>query len=706
MKCQKLSRKEADQIISSGDLWICYKCIRSILPINACENSKIRNRANLENYSEKSKKFKLQCTACLGYCYHETSVRTCSICHKKVHKKCHKENLGCIACCESLIPGYHVSSYDLFVNRTCPTTASFNPYSRSYTINSIGNSLDQETDPSNPYWNEISEILTNCRYQEQKNVKSSKPDELIVFALNIRSLIKNITNLREELDSYIKYDLLCLNETNCSIDKLPNGINDILLEGFYEPIIQEPVRKTGKGGGLAIYVNKQLCDFEKIECFRSYTDPDDASGEFQLIKIHNCKNTNKTKIIANFYRSPSRSVKGFLALLDNTLRGLDRHSRKHIMFFGDANIDLIKYDSDSSAQDLIDILAKYGFAQTVSKPTRVTDHSTTLIDHVYTNQIENTVSTNILTLDISDHLATVSTFKLTNSSHMNFKQPKHSRRKTNLKESRVMNEASNAIFRELIEGESWEGVLDSNDAEEQYEKFTEIYTNHYNTAYPLKTNRTRREYERENPKPWILPWLEEACARKQKMYHLKITSPSEENCVRYEKLFKFCDKHIDKAKKRYYHKQFEKYHDCSRKQWKIINKLLGREKKSEQIKLKDTDGTILNSDAAVTEKFNGYFSTIAANIKTQISARQTFDPGGFQKYLPNSCSQTIYLKPTDPTEIQSIIVSLKNKATLDTKIEPIKVASSSQNFLTILTHVVNTSFAMGTLNVPKSPKNN
>ena len=107
MKCQKLSRKEADQIISSGDLWICYECIRSILPINACENSKIRNRANLENYSEKSKKFKLQCTACLGYCYHETSVRTCSICHKKVHKKCHKENLGCIACCESLIPGYH-----------------------------------------------------------------------------------------------------------------------------------------------------------------------------------------------------------------------------------------------------------------------------------------------------------------------------------------------------------------------------------------------------------------------------------------------------------------------------------------------------------------------------------------------------------------------------------------------------------------------
>ena len=82
------------------------------------------------------------------------------------------------------------------------------------------------------------------------------------------------------------------------------------------------------------------------------------------------------------------------------------------MFFGDANVDLIKYETDSSSQNLIDTLAKYGFAQTVSKSTRVTDHSATLIDHVYTNNIENTLSSNVLTLDISDHLATLTTIKL------------------------------------------------------------------------------------------------------------------------------------------------------------------------------------------------------------------------------------------------------------------------------------------------------
>ena len=136
------------------------------------------------------------------------------------------------------------------------------------------------------------------------------------------------------------------------------------------------------------------------------------SGEFQLVKIHNCKGLNKTKVIVNFYRSPSRDTNNFISLLDHVLNRLDRHSRKHVMFFGDANVDLIKYDTDSSSQNLIDTLAKYGFAQTVSKPTRVTDHSATLIDHVYTNNIENTLSSNVLTFDISDHLATLTTTKL------------------------------------------------------------------------------------------------------------------------------------------------------------------------------------------------------------------------------------------------------------------------------------------------------
>ena len=123
---------------------------------------------------------------------------------------------------------------------------------------------------------------------------------------------------------------------------------------------------------------------------------------------------------------------------------------------------------------------------------------------------------------------------------------------------------------------------------------------------------------------------------------------------------------------------------------------------SDQIRLRDTDGTILSTNSAVAEKFNGYFSSIAANIKSQISSRQTFDPGGFQDYLTGSCPTSIYLEPATPTEIHRIIIGLKNKATLDSKIEPLKIASTCQNFVCTFGTVVNTSFAEGTF--PKALK--
>ena len=138
------------------------------------------------------------------------------------------------------------------------------------------------------------------------------------------------------------------------------------------------------------------------------------------------------------------------------------------------------------------------------------------------------------------------------------------------------------------------------------------------------------------------------------------------------------------------------HRDRAKKQWNIINGLLNRTKKrSESIRLKDSDGTILSSDETVSERFNSYFSNIAANIKAQISTRQTFDPGGFQEYLHGPSENSIHLIPTDAIEVHKVIGNLKNKATLDTKIEPLKIANACFNFTTALSRVINASFSEG-----------
>ena len=625
------------------------------------------------------------------------NVRQCEWCEESVHAKCYRGLLGCVKCCEDKIPAYNTSCAALNDGYELRNNTIFNPYNRSNLVNSIGDQID-EIELSSEYWSAVSEFLKTCKYKQQSHVKRSKSNELKIFSLNVRSLHKNISHFREEIETYLKYDVLSLNETNCTMSKLPNGVNDLTLDGFYEPIIQSPARKSGRGGGLTLYINKRVCAPEQIESFKPKFDdnPDlSLSGEFQFLKIHNCKGYNKTKLLINTYRSPSRNVDKFTKLLDIVLRSLDRHSRKHIVFTGDFNVDLIKYEKDTTSQNLIAVFEKYGFVQLVSKPTRVTDHSATLIDHVYTNDIENTISCHVLTLDISDHLATLTTLLLgtdtkkrdrNNSDRLRYKQ----------NQSRRFNEANNKIFENLIAEESWNEVISQDNCERQFEKFREIYTKHYDTAYPQIDNRPRRENERRDPKPWILPWLEDACARRQRLHHAKITTPTDENVNAYNKIDKFCNRQIDQAKAKYYKKFFDEHSENSRKQWQMINKLLNRNiKQNGPVKLKDENGNILGNSHDVAARFNDYFSSIASNIKSQIAARQTFDPGGFEKFLSSSSTNSIYLRTVTSAEVHNIIKQFKNKSTLDTKIGPMKIANNNAQFTNVLSVIINSSFSEG-----------
>ena len=57
-----------------------------------------------------------------------------------------------------------------------------------------------------------------------------------------------------------------------------------------------------------------------------------------------------------------------------------------------------------------------------------------------------------------------------------------------------------------------------------------------------------------------------------------------------------------------YHKNyFNHYKDIFKKQWEMINSLLGSEIfRKDHIKLKDNDGNIISSKSEVAEKFNDY----------------------------------------------------------------------------------------------------
>ncbi len=256
-----------------------------------------------------------------------------------------------------------------------------------------------------------------------------------------------------------------------------------------------------------------------------------------------------------------------------------------------------------------------------------------------------------------------------------------------------MNEENLLKFQELLRNETWEDVHIATDAQSKYDKFIETYNNHYEAAFPKSTN--RRKYERKSPKCWILPWLEEACGRKNNLYFDYVTDPTVVNKLKYDKMDKFVRKHVELAKQKYYTKFFNTYSDCSKKQWQMINSLMNRSKaKVSKIKLKDANGDLIKNPTTVAEKFNDYFTTIADKLKSQIAtdSDSTYD---HRTMLSGSVPGSLFLKPTHAMEIDQVIKSLKLKCTSDINISTIKAAAEVPCFNETLTEVINLSFVDG-----------
>ena len=69
-------------------------------------------------------------------------------------------------------------------------------------------------------------------------------------------------------------------------------MDDISLEVFHEPIVQDPYRISGRGGGLAIYINKTFREsdditplFDKDAEILNKEPEANPPGEFLFVKL-------------------------------------------------------------------------------------------------------------------------------------------------------------------------------------------------------------------------------------------------------------------------------------------------------------------------------------------------------------------------------------------------------------------------------------
>ena len=86
-------------------------------------------------------------------------------------------------------------------------------------------------------------------------------------------------------------------------------------------------------------------------------------------------------------------------LLDNITK-----ENKTTFLLGDFNIDLLKYESHTSTNEFLDSLSSNMILPYILHPNRITVHSKSLIDNIFSDHISKEATCGNLTSAISDHL--------------------------------------------------------------------------------------------------------------------------------------------------------------------------------------------------------------------------------------------------------------------------------------------------------------
>ena len=113
----------------------------------------------------------------------------------------------------------------------------------------------------------------------------------------------------------------------------------------------------------------------------------------------------KSYTIASIYRHPNGNIDHFVESLNRQISKVDKNST--CIIAGDVNIDLIK-TNNKKVNSYTDTLLEQNFIPCISIPSRFTEISATLIDHISirvpTNKINYKLSAGNLINDITDHM--------------------------------------------------------------------------------------------------------------------------------------------------------------------------------------------------------------------------------------------------------------------------------------------------------------
>ena len=625
----------------------------------------------------------------------------CSICCTQFHISCisiskpeyskltkiFKECWFCINCVQSSFPFMHIIPeeefklslsrffYDFDVPDLCLLDDKIlNPFEL--------NDADKlppvfDIDPDLNYFNELNySLVANSNYyfedsfNEMITKRAVTQNTISFFHHNCRGLKANsgqlFTLLSDLLD--LKFTFIGLSETH-----LNDITNDLYTLQGYTAINYIRSHKSCGGVSLLIKDNVSFIEREDLKIMN-------ADIEALFVEIDKAvMNTAKNVIIAVIYRPPDRPIKEFIEQLTPILNKINKEG-KFCYLLGDFNVNLFNINTHEGTSTFSEFLFSFSYIPIINRPTRVTTNSATLIDNIFTNNIDACLKSTqgVLINHISDHFPI---FSILNNCTTT--------KDIELVYKRKINPRSREKFQTSLSAVDWTFVLENNDPQKAYTLFLAKYHNIYDKCFPLSVCKSTYK----NKKPWLSEGLMKSIKNKNKLYLKCLREPDNQDLHQKYRLFKNkIASLLIVQEKNHYEELFQLYKNNSRKSWGLIKTIINR-KGTSKVKSNsfNHNGRDISNPTEISNKFNDFFINVGPTLAKSISPVDV----NHMSFLKQSYPDSLFLSPATTEEIKEIISKLKDASPGYDSILPNILKSYDEQILIPLLHVFNLSLEKG-----------
>ena len=153
----------------------------------------------------------------------------------------------------------------------------------------------------------------------------------------------------------------------------------------------------------------------------------------------------------------------------------------------DSNINLLNICSSHTHFSYLSTINESNFTQCIEKVTRVHNHSSSLIDHILTNNLEAEVTSGVVMSDISDHFPVFLELPV-----------QKTKNKTKFETSRKFSRHCLENFHENLSLFEWNDVQASNDVDVAYGNFWNSFKTLYDLIFPPIKKKFNKNFHKIN----------------------------------------------------------------------------------------------------------------------------------------------------------------------------------------------------------------